>query len=184
MKMNLPNILTLSRIFCIPIIIVVCFIPMQYQYTILTMICAMAFITDFLDGYLARRCNDFSEFGRIMDPIADKVIVAVILIILIQHQILKDFHVIAALLIVMREIVVSGIREALAENKVKVSVSLLAKWKTGIQMVALLVLLISPEIQEQHYIHQLGIILLWIAVLLTLKTGYDYIYKFFGYLKD
>lgn len=135
----------------------------------------VASITDFFDGYLARMWKQTSNIGRMLDPIADKLLVSTCLLLLAANGTIAGWSLWAAIIILCREILVSGLREYLAELKVGVPVSRLAKWKTTVQMIALMILLIG-QAGEPYFIYttQLGLILLWIAAILTLITGWDY----------
>ena len=136
---------------------------------------AIAGITDYLDGYLARHWNQLSRFGRVLDPIADKLLVGSILVILAWEGRLNGIMVIPAVIILCREILVSGLREFLAEIKVGCPVTRLAKWKTACQMVALPVLMVCNEAGFLNvFLTILGTLLFWGAAILTIMTGYDY----------
>jgi len=135
----------------------------------------IASITDFLDGYLARIWNQTSNIGRMLDPIADKLLVASILLLVAADQTIAGWSIWAAITILCREILVSGLREYLAALKVSVPVTRIAKWKTTVQLVAIAFLLAGPAGDEIFpYTTKTGIGLLWIAALLTIYTGYDY----------
>ena len=135
-----------------------------------------ASITDWLDGYLARAWSQQSTLGRMLDPIADKLLVGAALMMLVHDNTIDGWSIWAAVIILCREILVSGLREFLAELNVKVRVTQLAKWKTAMQMVALAVLLAGPAVDKLlPGVTITGIVLLWIAALLTLWTGYDYL---------
>ena len=134
----------------------------------------LACVTDYFDGYLARHRGEVSELGRFLDPIADKLLVAAVIFMLVAVDSLAGFAILAGLVILCREILVSGLREYLAEIRVSVPVSKLAKWKTAIQMVALGFLIIgdsSPSVIPSQAIGEVGI---WLAAVLTIVTGYDY----------
>ena len=142
----------------------------------------MASFTDFLDGLLARLYKEESKLGELLDPIADKIIVATALVLLVMNDTIKDYEVIAAIIILIREILISGLREYLAKSKISMPVSGLAKYKTFIQMFAIAILLTGESgntiINFQDYnAHAVGIILLWLSAFLTLYTGYDYVKK-------
>jgi len=139
-------------------------------------------ITDYFDGYLARAWGNISKLGQFLDPIADKIMIGAVLVMLMASRkadgdapIIQDWSVIPALIILLREIMVSGLREFLAELKVLVPVSALAKWKTTFQLIALGALILGGAFPSQHWIHLVGIASLWIAAALTLVTGYDYL---------
>jgi cardiolipin synthase (CMP-forming) len=177
---SLPNILTYARIIAVPLVVVCFFLEGRLQSSDAARwgalaIFATASITDFLDGYLARIWKQTSTIGRMLDPIADKLLVSACLLLLAADGTIAGWSLWAAIIILCREILVSGLREYLAELKVSVPVSQLAKWKTTIQMVAIAFLLAGPAGDEiVPVITILGIILLWIAALITLYTGWDY----------
>jgi cardiolipin synthase (CMP-forming) len=135
-----------------------------------------AAITDYFDGYLARAWAQTSNIGRMLDPIADKLLVAAVLLMLAADNVIKGWSLWAAIIILCREILVSGLREYLAELRVSVPVTQLAKWKTTLQLVAIGFLVAGPAgDQVLAYTTETGIVLLWVAALLTLYTGYDYV---------
>ncbi|HIJ63536.1 MAG TPA: CDP-diacylglycerol--glycerol-3-phosphate 3-phosphatidyltransferase [Rhodospirillaceae bacterium] len=176
MVTSLPNILTVSRIATIPVIVATFYIEGNGARWVACVLFVAAAITDFFDGYLARRRNIVSSLGRFLDPIADKLLVAAVLLMLAAFERVSGPSVLPALVILLREILVSGLREFLAEVKVGMPVSRLAKWKTGIQMTALPVLLVG-DAAAPHWIpaQALGEICLWAAAALTLITGWDYL---------
>lgn len=171
--LNLPNLLTLSRIAAIPLVVACFWLDRGWAQWLSAALFAIACITDWFDGYFARRYHQISRFGRFLDPIADKLLVAAALVMLIEHQQLTGLHVLAALIILAREILVSGLREFLAELKIGVPVSQLAKWKTGAQMIAITFLLLGDAVPP--LVGQIGLVLIWVAAVLTLITGYDYL---------
>lgn len=177
---SLPNILTYARIVAVPLVVLCFFLEGRLKSTDTARwaaftIFALASITDFFDGYLARIWKQTSDIGRMLDPIADKLLVSACLLLLAADGTIAGWSLWAAIIILCREILVSGLREYLAELKVSVPVSRLAKWKTTAQMVALAFLLVGPAGKHFFlYTTQLGLILLWIAALLTLVTGWDY----------
>ncbi len=172
MNKSLPNILTLARIALIPLLIVAMAFSNDYGYIISFLIFVAAGVTDWLDGYLARSLNAQSDFGRMMDPVADKLIVATALVILAEQN---RVDALPAVAIICREILVSGLREYLADMKIKLPVTRLAKWKTAIQVTAISTLLLAPAMPLQEFFLQLADISIWIAALLTLITGYAYL---------
>lgn len=175
MLKSLPNLLTLSRILAIPLIIATFYIPGGTIRWVACILFVAAAITDFFDGYLARRGNSVSSLGRFLDPIADKLLVAAVLLMLTAFSRVTQFSVLPALVILLREILVSGLREYLAELRVGMPVSALAKWKTGLQMTALPMLLVGDQAPNWLPAQNLGEVFLWIAALLTLITGWDYL---------
>ncbi len=176
MLTNLPNILTLSRIAAIPVMIVLLYLHDPVTRWVGLGVFTLAGVTDYVDGYLARHWNQVSPLGRFLDPIADKLLVASVIVMLIAIDEVEGLVVIPAMIILCREILVSGLREFLAEIKVPMPVSKLAKWKTVIQMLALGVLIVGeeagPKILPMDIMGDAG---LWIAAILTLITGYDYL---------
>ena len=177
MRKNFPNLLTISRVAVIPVIILTFFVPFDFARWCATILFLYACLTDFLDGYLARKWNITSSFGRFLDPVADKLLVCSTLMMLVGKGMIGGASLIMATIILCREILVSGLREFLAELNVGVPVSWLAKWKTALQMTAIGCLLISnaePWIPEAVW-KGIGTSALWIAALLTLYTGFDYL---------
>jgi cardiolipin synthase (CMP-forming) len=175
MLTTLPNLLTLSRIIAIPLVIITFYLPSPYGPWIGCALFALAGFTDWLDGRLARLWKQQSELGRFLDPIADKLLVAAILFMLAALQRISHFAIFPALVILSREILVSGLREHLATLKVRVPSSRLAKWKTGIQMGAIGVLFVGDAGPAFLPVTVIGELMLWAAAVLTLITGYDYL---------
>jgi cardiolipin synthase len=172
---NLPNILTYGRIAAVPVVAGLLMWGGNNARWWALGIYIVAAITDFLDGYLARLWQQQSSLGRMLDPIADKVLVAVVLLVLSADGILFGGHIWAAIIILSREVLVSGLREYLGELQVSVPVTKIAKWKTTVQLVAIGFLIAGPAGDSVvPYVTQGGIGLLWIAAALTLYTGYDY----------
>jgi len=175
MLKTLPNLLTLSRIAVIPLVVGTFYLQAPWDAWLGGGLFAAACVTDWLDGHFARRWQQTSSFGRFLDPIADKLLVSMILMMLVASGRMSHAALFPALIILAREILVSGLREFLAGLRVSVPVSRLAKWKTGIQMVAIGVLLVSSALPGSAEIELIGEVLLWIAATLTLVTGYDYL---------
>jgi cardiolipin synthase len=175
MLTTLPNLLTLSRILAVPLVVGTFYLPGPGARWIACVLFAIACVTDWLDGHFARRWKQHSEFGRFLDPIADKLLVSAALFMLTATDRVSEPTVLPALVILMREILVSGLREHLAGLRVGVPVSRLAKWKTGIQMVAIGVLLVGDAGPIGIPVRYIGEVMLWIAAALTLVTGYDYL---------
>ncbi|MDL2399910.1 CDP-diacylglycerol--glycerol-3-phosphate 3-phosphatidyltransferase [Rhizobium mayense] len=177
---SIPNLLTYGRILCVPLIVLCFFIEgkldsSDFARWVALWIFIIASITDFLDGYLARIWNQTSNIGRMLDPIADKLLVSAILLLVAADGTIAGWSLWAAIIILCREILVSGLREYLAALKVSVPVTRIAKWKTTAQLVAIAFLLAGPAGDKVvPYTTEMGIILLWIAALLTIYTGYDY----------
>ena len=193
--LTLPNILTFSRIFAVPLLGFLLWWPgWQLGYLIGFVLYCVIAITDFFDGYLARAQGTVSKLGQFLDPIADKIMVAAVILILTAQGYLRgpyvgDMHVIAGLVILVREITVSGLREFLGGIQVSVPVTRLAKWKTTLQLVALGALTLGGAVHGQpcqsvgdmcktfaeSWIHVVGLASLWAAAVLTCVTGWDYL---------
>ncbi len=173
--LNFANILTLSRIIVIPIIIACFFVKADWSNWTIAILFMFACITDFFDGYVARHLNQISKLGRFLDPIADKLLVASLLMMLVATESISSYSIIPAIVILCREILVSGLREFLAELRVSVPVTKLAKWKTTVQMLALGGLSLAPALAHDVTFQFLGELLLWVAAILTVITGYDYL---------
>ena len=193
--LTLPNILTLSRIVAVPLLVALLWWPgWPTGYALgFAMYCLMG-VTDYFDGYLARAQGAVSKLGVFLDPIADKIMVAAVILVLTAQGYLRgpyagDVHVIAGLVILIREIAVSGLREFLGGAQVSVPVSKLAKWKTTFQLVALGALILGGAVHgqpcqsvgeacgtvAQSWVHLVGLISLWAAAVLTCVTGWDYL---------
>ena len=173
--LNFANILTMSRIAAIPAIVGLLLVQGLVWHWIALALFVLACVTDWFDGYVARRLDQVSPLGRFLDPIADKLVVAAVLLVLVAIDHIDGWSILAALVILCREILVSGLREFLAELRVGVPVSMLAKWKTAVQMIALGFLIVAkPESQVPINAMLIGEILLWIAAVMTVVTGYDY----------
>ena len=177
---NIPNLLTYARIVAVPIVVACFFVEGRLQssdfarWTALG-IFVVASITDYLDGYLARIWNQTSNIGRMLDPIADKLLVASVLLLMAADGTIAGWSLWAAITILCREILVSGLREYLAALKVAVPVTRIAKWKTTIQMIAIGFLIVGPAGDSiVPHTALVGIVLLWAAALITIYTGYDY----------
>jgi cardiolipin synthase len=172
---DLPNLLTISRIAVIPLLIVLLYFDGAFWRWVALILYTVACITDFLDGYLARSRQQVSDLGRFLDPIADKLLVAAVILVLVAERRLSGWTVLPALIILCREILVSGLREYLAGLNVGVPVSQLAKWKTVLQMLALGFLILGDEGLPSWPVTLIGEAGLWAAAALTLVTGYDYL---------
>ena len=180
--LSLPNLLTLSRIFAVPILVFLLWRPSPVDYAITFVLYCIVGITDYFDGYLARAQGLTSRLGQFLDPIADKIMVAAVLVMLMASReadgdppVIQDWSVIPAMVILLREIIVSGLREFLAPLNVSMPVSKLAKWKTTFQLVSLGALIFSGAVPDQLWVHHVGLASLWAAAALTLVTGYDYL---------
>ena len=175
MKLNLANILTICRILIIPIIVALIYLKSPFYGWLAFILFCLASITDYFDGYIARIRNEISNLGTFLDPIADKLLVASVILILTSKEVIADWETIPALIILLREIAVSGLREYLAGIKVSVPVSKIAKLKTSLQLIALAILILSESGISFIPILFIGKIALWSAAILTLYTGYDYL---------
>ena len=182
MKIKIPNILTIGRIIIVPFFVISFFLPGFYGEIIPFLLFILASFTDFLDGLLARLYKEESKLGELLDPIADKIIVSTALILLVMNGTIQNYEVIAAIIILTREILISGLREFLADIRIKMPVSSLAKVKTFIQMFSIAILLTGETGNkiinfEDYNAQTIGIVLLWLSAFLTLYTAYDYVHK-------
>jgi cardiolipin synthase (CMP-forming) len=193
MLTTLPNLLTFSRIVAIPLVVVTFYLPPPYGPWIGCVLFSLAGFTDWLDGKLARLWKQQSELGRFLDPIADKLLVVAVLFMLGAVQLQRPqpnpvaltlLYILPALVIISREILVSGLREYLAGLRVRVPVSRLAKWKTGIQMGAIGVLLVGDAGPSGVPLIVIGELMLWAAAVLTIITGYDYLRAGLTHIND
>ena len=172
---SLPNLLTYARIAAVPLV-VACLLAggLEWRWVALGLFVAAAF-TDFLDGYLARLWSQQSSLGRMLDPIADKLLIAAVLLMLAADGTVAGMHIWAAIIILCREVLVSGLREFLGQVQVSVPVTQLAKYKTAVQLVAIGFLIAGPAGDRiLPYTSDIGLAGLWCAALLTLYTGFDY----------
>ena len=182
MLKKIPNILTIGRIIMVPFFVLAFYLPGFYGDLTAFALFVIASFTDFLDGMLARMMGEESKLGELLDPIADKIIVATALILLVMDGTIRHYEVIAAIIILTREILISGLREFLAKGQIKLPVSNLAKLKTFLQMLAIALLLTGETGNkilnfEDYNAQTIGIILLWLSAFLTLYTGYEYLRK-------
>jgi CDP-diacylglycerol--glycerol-3-phosphate 3-phosphatidyltransferase len=174
-------LLTLSRILAVPILVFLLWRPTPVDYAITFVLYCIVGITDYFDGYLARAQGRISRLGQFLDPIADKIMVAAVIMMLVSSRkesgepIIHGLHILPALTILLREIIVSGLREFLAGLQVSVPVSKLAKWKTTLQLIALGALILAGAVPGQPWVHMVGLFSLWAAATLTLVTGWDYL---------
>ena len=188
--LTLPNLLTLSRIFAVPLLGFLLWWPdWRLGYGLAFGLYSLMGVTDYFDGYLARSSGAVSKLGVFLDPIADKIMIAAVILVLTAQGILRgpyvgDAHVIAGLIILVREIAVSGLREFLGGLQVSIPVSKLAKWKTTFQIIALGALILGGALPgwnlwlggiEANVPHTVGLATLWGAAILTLVTGWDYL---------
>ena len=178
--LSLPNILTLSRIVTVPLLVALLWYPgWELGYALgFALYCLMG-ITDYFDGYLARAQGTVSKLGQFLDPIADKIMIAAVILMLVgtRHEpaSITGLHLVPALVILLREIAVSGLREFLAELRVSLPVSRLAKYKTTFQIVALGALILAGAVPQLGWVKDVGLVSLWAAAVLTLVTGWDYL---------
>ena len=174
MTTHIPNTLTVARIFAVPLLIAVFYLPAPAAHWVAMAVFVAASVTDWVDGWLARRWEQQSDFGKVLDPIADKLLVAAALFLLAAFDRLSIPSIVAAIAILGREILVSGLREFLA-GRASLPVTQLAKWKTAVQMIAISVLLVAPALPASLRTQLIGEIGLWIATAMTLITGWDYL---------
>lgn len=174
-KDTLPNILTLARIAVLPVIVILFYLPYDWAAWTIFVLFAMAAVTDYLDGYFARSLNSVSDVGKFLDPIADKLLVGVVLFMLAGQGTLGPVGLLAAVIIFIREITIAGLREYLGPRDIKVPVMPLAKWKTTAQLAAIGLLIIAPTLPMNTASILIGEGLLIIAAALTLITGWGYL---------
>lgn len=185
MRITWPTILTLLRIVLIPVMVALFYVGTDLARWSALAVFILAAVTDWFDGWLARRTNASSKLGEMLDPIADKLIVCAALVMLVKDGTIHDYTVIAAIVIVSREILLSGLREYLAGAQVKVRVSRIAKLKTAIQMIAICVLIGAPPVAARWpIIDDIGAWGLWIAAALTVYTGWGYLVGSLKYMED
>lgn len=177
---NLANKLTLFRLALLPLLIILLFIPREWAADIALIIYTIGAITDWLDGYVARKYNQVSNFGTFLDPISDKIFVVVILLMLVATQHITGIFTLAVIVILVREFVVAGLREFLGPKNIKLPVRPLAKWKTTVQMIATGILIIGPYFSLGEVIGLLG---LTAAAVLTVITGWQYLRASLPYLR-
>ena len=173
---HLPNLLTLARIALVPAFVASFWMAMPAGRWIAFVVFVIAAITDYADGWIARSRNLESRLGQMLDPIADKLLVAAALIMLVYNDDIRGFVIIPALVILAREILVSGMREFLATISVQVPVSSISKFKTAVQLIALAMLILAPAVEHVWGgLHYAGILSLWGAAILTIYTGFSYV---------
>jgi len=183
--LSLPNILTYARIVAVPLV-VFCIVGGHEGWRLAGLVLFVAAsVTDYFDGWLARLWQQQSSIGRMLDPIADKLLVAACLLALVYERTIGGITIWAAVIILSREILVSGLREYLAELRVSVPVTRLAKWKTTIQLLAVAFLVAGPAGDRFiPYTTEAGLALLWISAIVTLYTGYDYFRAGLGHILE
>ena len=174
---TIPNIITFIRIILIPIILYLLFSENPNIVLLAGGLFIISSISDYFDGYLARVLNQSSKLGTLLDPIADKLLIASVIVVLVDTNVISNLHVIPAIIILLREIAISGLREFLAKMNTDMPVSKLAKYKTTFQMVSLSILIISLGFQLNDFLWNLGLVTLWIAAIITLLSGYNYMAK-------
>ena len=173
---TLPNLLTLSRIIAVPLLVGLLWWPgWQLGYALAFALYCLMGITDYFDGYLARAQGAVSKLGVFLDPIADKIMVAAVVLMLVATRDISGWSLIAGIIILLREIAVSGLREFLAQLQVSVPVSKLAKWKTTLQLVALGGLILAGALPGWPWLQTAALASLWGAAALTMITGWDYL---------
>jgi CDP-diacylglycerol--glycerol-3-phosphate 3-phosphatidyltransferase len=173
---HLPNVLTLARIALTPVFVAAFWLDMPGGRWVAFVLFLIAAITDYADGWIARRRNVESRLGQMLDPIADKLLIASALVMLVYTDDIRGWVIIPALVILAREILVSGMREFLASISVQVPVSSVSKLKTVLQVVAIAMLIVAPAIEHVWgWVHRAGILTLWAAAVLTIYTGFSYV---------
>lgn len=185
MTLTIPNLLTLFRIAVIPILVLLFYKEGHFYDWVKAVLFVLACITDFLDGYLARIRDEISTLGRFLDPIADKLLIAATILMLVGVGRISGITLLPAVIILCREILVSGLREFLSSIDINLPVSNLAKWKTAIQMGSLTFLLLGKASFISFFTFEdIGIVLLWSSAILTLMTGYTYLKEGILHFKD
>ena len=174
---TIPNIITFIRIFLIPIILYLLFSENPNIVLIAGLLFIVSSVSDYFDGYLARTLNQSSKLGTLLDPIADKLLIASVIVVLVDTGVISNIHVLPAIIILLREIAISGLREFLAKLNTDMPVSKLAKYKTTFQMISLSILIISLGFELNDLLWNIGLITLWIAAIITLLSGYNYMVK-------
>ena len=173
---HLPNLLTLARIALTPVFVAAFWLDMPGGRWAAFVLFVVAAVTDYADGWIARRRNVVSRLGAMLDPIADKLLIASALLMLVYMDDIRGFVIIPALIILAREILVSGMREFLATISVQVPVSSISKFKTVVQVIAIAMLILAPAIEHVWgWVHRAGIVALWGAAVLTIYTGFSYV---------
>jgi CDP-diacylglycerol--glycerol-3-phosphate 3-phosphatidyltransferase len=181
--MSLPNLVTLARIAAAPVIVALLYAPGVVARIAALVLFIVASLSDYVDGWLARRAHAGSRFGAMLDPIADKILVAAVFVMLVADSTIAGLHVVAVLLILTREILVSGLREFLAGRNVTVPVTLFAKWKTTLQLTAA-GFLIGAGLGVGAWVDVTGLVLLWLSAAITVSTGLDYLRASAGHFRS
>lgn len=180
---TVPNLITLIRILLIPIVVGLFYLDKPLGYLAAATLFIIACLTDFLDGYLARHYKQVTSFGGFLDPLADKLLVAAVLMMLAGFGRLPGISLVPAIIILCREILVSGLREFLGKVNADLPVTDLAKWKTGLQMTSLTFLILADPDSFFSLAIYPGLAGLWLAALLTVISGYDYLKQSLKYMK-
>ena len=175
MKLPIANILTVSRVLVLIPYVILFYIPGSLANWIAVWLYGYACVTDYLDGLAARLRNEESPFGRFLDPIADKILIVTTLLMLAGTGRIHGISLIPAVIILCRELLISGLREFLSDVKISVPVTVLAKWKTALQMVSLGIILADEANDVFFCLHEIGFVMFWTAAILTLITGYEYL---------
>lgn len=178
---NFANILTIARLALLPVIIVLFYIPFEWAAWTCLALYTIGALTDFLDGWVARKFNQITPFGKFLDPISDKIFVVTMLLMLVSVDRITGIWAVAVVIILTREFMVSGMREFLGPKNIKLPVTNLAKWKTTIQMVATGILVVGPYVPLGTFIGQIGLLC---AAGLTVMTGWTYLKTGFAHMKD
>ena len=174
--MKLPNLLTISRIIAAPIIAILIWRETSNEQLIIAfLLFCVAGLTDWLDGYVARKFEIESHLGRILDPIADKVLLACVLLALASHYTRDWLFIAPALIIFLREFIISGFREYMSKEGIVINVSALAKWKTTLQLVAIGLIIVSMIFAENKFVNHISVATLWLSAIVTIQTAFDYI---------
>ena len=174
---TIPNIITFIRIFLIPVILYLLFSENPNIVLIAGLLFIVSSVSVYFDGYLARTLNPSSKLGTLLNPIADKLLIASVIVVLVDTGVISNIHVVPAIIILLREIAISGLREFLAKLNTDMPVSKLAKYKTTFQMVSLSILIISLGFELNDLLWNIGLITLWIAAIITILSGYNYMVK-------
>ncbi len=179
--LNLPNILTIGRILMLVPMILLFFVPLEWAAWTVLLLYIVGAVTDWLDGWVARKFNQHSEFGRFLDPISDKIFVITILLMLVAVDRIAGLMVVGVVVIIVREFIVAGLREFLGPKDVKMPVIKLAKWKTAVQMIATGILIVGPYIGPLKLLGDAGLLA---AAFITAWTGWLYVKNALPYMKD
>ncbi len=183
--MNFPNLLTILRIIVAPIIAILVWRETSNgQLIIAFLLFCVAGLTDWLDGYAARKFKIESHLGRILDPIADKVLLACVLLALASHHTRDWLFIAPALIIFLREFLISGFREYMSKEGIVINVSKLAKWKTTLQLFAVGLIILSMIFSENEFVYRTSIATLWLSAIVTIQTAYDYLKLSLSKLKE